>query len=182
MLQTNITVESNTDQELVEAVATLHQTTLADDQLSCQVCNESINEGDEVICHLQSPAEQDCYEITQTRCIDHDDLTGLLTLGVDELVVDGRVGQCRDHAIQQAWPVLLAPSIRLISTPDTTSGRVVGKHEQTNPNDFGQDRNIDRSPATLTASGDTQSVLSHADRDGSAATSEPRSAGRVNDE
>ena len=181
MLQTNITVESNTDQELVEAVATLHQTTLADDQLSCQVCNESINEGDEVICHLQSPAEQDCYEITQTRCIDHDDLTGLLTLGVDELVVDGRVGQCRDHATQQTWPVLLAPSVRLISAPDTTSGRVVS-NDDLSSSDSGQSRIPGRNSDTLTASGDTQSVLSHADRDGSAATSEPRSAGSANNE
>jgi hypothetical protein len=98
------------------------------------------------------------------------------------LVVDERVGQCRDHATQQTWPVLLAPSTRLISAPDTTSGRVVSEHRQTNPNNFGQDRNTDRNPDALTASGDTQSVLSHADRDGSAATSEPRSAGSANNE
>ena len=125
MLRTNIAVESDTDQELVEAVATLHQTTLADDQLSCQVCNESINEGDKVICHLQSPAEQNRYEITQTRCTDHDDLTGLLTLGVDELVIDGRVGRCSDQATQQSWPILLSPQLQLVSSASTTTGREI---------------------------------------------------------
>jgi hypothetical protein len=118
-------IQTSDDQELVEAVATLHQTTLADDQLSCQVCNEPINEGDEVICHLQSPAEQNCYEITQTRCADHDDLTELLTLGVDELVIDGRVGRCSDQATQQSWPVLLSPQLRLVSSASTTTGREI---------------------------------------------------------
>ena len=125
MLQTNIAVESDTDQELVEAVATLHQTTLADDQLSCQVCNESINEGDEVICHLQSPVEQNRYEITQTRCTDHDDLTEQLTLGVDELVIDGRIGRCSDQATQQSWPILLVPKVRLVSAASTTTAREI---------------------------------------------------------
>ena len=118
-------IENHTDQELVEAVATLHQTTLADDQLSCQVCNESINEGDEVICHLQSPVEQNRYEITQTRCADHDDLTELLTLGVDELVINGRVGRCSDQATQQSWPVLLVPQLRVVSPAATTTAREV---------------------------------------------------------
>ena len=46
----------------------------------------------------------------------------------------------------------------------------------------GQGRISGHNPDTLTASGDTQTALLHADRDSSAATSEPRSAGRVNDE
>ena len=128
MLQTNIDVQIGTDQDLVEAVATLHQATLADDQLSCQVCNESINEGDEVICHLQSPAEQNRYEITQTRCTDHDNLSELLTLGVDELVIDGRIGCCSDQATQQSWPVLLVPRLRLVSSASTTTAREITAH------------------------------------------------------
>ena len=128
MLQTNIDVQIGTDQDLVEAVATLHQATLADDQLSCQVCNESINEGDEVICHLQSPADQNRYDIKQTRCTDHDDLTELLTLGVDELVIDGRIGCCSDQATQQSWPVLLVPRLRLVSSASTTTAREITTH------------------------------------------------------
>ena len=149
----------------------------------CQACGEAIREGDPVTLYLSRPAGYFSYTVDQCRCSDHnEDLTSLFTLGVRELIVDGRVGQCRDHATQQAWPVLLAPSVRLISSPDTTSGRVVSEHEQTHPNDSDQDRNTDRSSATLAASGGIQSALSHADRDGSAATSEPQSVGSVNNE
>ena len=131
-------IQTSDDQVLVEAVATLHQTTLADDQLSCQVCNESINEGDEVICHLQSPADQNRYDIKQTRCTDHDDLTELLTLGVDELVIDGRIGCCSDQATQQSWPVLLVPRLRVVSSASTTPAREITAHpatrdDQSNP-------------------------------------------------
>jgi len=121
-------IQTSDDQELVEAVATLHQTTLADAQLNCQVCNESINEGDEVICHLQSPPEQNRYDIKQTRCTDHDDLTELLTLGVDELVIDGRIGCCSDQATQQSWPVLLVPRLRVVSSASTTTAREITAH------------------------------------------------------
>ena len=149
----------------------------------CQACSEAIREGDPVTLYLSRPTSYSSYTVDQCRCSDHsEDLTSLFTLGVGELVVDGRVGQCRDHATQQAWPVLLAPSVRLISAPDTTSGRVVSEHAQTHPNDSGKDRNTDRNSDTLTASGDTQSILSHADRDDSAATSEPRSVGSANNE
>jgi hypothetical protein len=108
-------------------------------------------------------------------------LTSLFTLGVRELIVDGRVGQCRDHATQQTWPVLLAPSVRLISAPDTTSGRVVS-NDDLSSSDSGQSRIPGQNSDTLTASGVAQSVLSHTDRDGSAATSEPQSAGSANNE
>ena len=148
----------------------------------CQACGETIREGDPVTLYLSRPAGHPSYTVDQCRCSDHnEDLTSLFTLGVRELIVDGRVGQCRDHATQQTWPVLLAPSVRLISAPDTTSGRVVS-NDDLSSSDSGQSRITGRKSGTLTASGGTQSVLSHADRDGSAATSEPQSARGVNDE
>ena len=175
--------DSGTNTQLSQVLSHLQIESPANGDPICQACGEAIREGDPVTLYLSRPAGRSSYTVDQCRCSDHnDDLTSLFTLGIRELIVDGRVGQCRDHATQQVWPVLLAPSVRLISSPDTTSGRVVSEHAQTHPNDSGQDRNTGRNSATLTASGDTQSVLSHADRDGSAATSEPRSAGRVNDE
>lgn len=36
-----------------------------------------------------------------------------------ELVVEGRVGTCTDHATQSSWLVLLAPRPRVVSPPDT---------------------------------------------------------------
>ena len=175
--------DSGTSTQFSQVLSHLQIASHANDGPMCQACGVAIVEGDPVTLYLSRPAGHSSYTVDQCRCSDHnEDLTSLFTLGVSELVADGRVGQCRDHATQQAWPVLLAPSVRLISSPDTTSGRVVSEHQQTHPNNSDQDRNTDRSPETVTASGDTQSVLSHANRDGSAATSKPRSAGRVNDE
>ena len=175
--------DSGTNTQLSQVLSHLQIESPANGDPMCQACGETIVEGDPITPYLSRPAGHSSYTVDQCRCNEHaEDLTSLFTLGVSELVVDGRVGQCRDHATQQTWPVLLAPSVRLISVPDTTSGRVVSEHAQTHPNDSGQDRDTGRNPDTLTASGGTQSVLSHADRDGSAATSEPRSAGRVNDE
>jgi len=175
--------DSGTNTQLSQVLLHLQIESPANGDPMCQACGEAIREGDPVTLYLSRPAGQSGYTIGQCRCSDHnDELTSLFTLGVRELIVDGRVGQCRDHATQQTWPVLLTPSVRLISAPDTTSGRVASEHEQTHPNDFGQGQITDRNSDTLTASGGTQSALSHADRDGSAATIEPRSAGRVNDE
>jgi len=91
---------------------------------TCQCCKEALTEGDQITLYLYKPAGSQRYTIGQCRCRSHDDdLTPLFTLGVRELVVEGRIGQCRDHATQQTWPVLLAPSVRLISASDTTTGR-----------------------------------------------------------
>jgi hypothetical protein len=43
---------------------------------------------------------------------------------VRELIVTGRVGLRRDHATDQTWPVLVSPTVRVISASDTTTGRV----------------------------------------------------------
>ena len=174
--------DSGTSTQFSQALSHLQIESPANGDPMCQACGEAIVEGDPVTLYLPRPAGHSSYTVDQCRCSDHnEDLTSLFTLGVRELIVDGRVGQCRDHATQQAWPVLLAPSVRLISAPDTTSGRVVS-NDDLSSRDSGQSRIPGRNSGTLTASGGTQSVLSHADRDGSAATSELQSAGSANNE
>ena len=141
----------------------------------CQACGETIREGDPVTLYLSRPAGHSGYTVDQCRCIDHnEDLTSLFTLGVRELVVDGRVGQCRDHATQQAWSVLLAPSVRLISAADTTSGRVVSSHKQ-------QDQRTDSKSDKPAAISSCQPSLSHLNRDGSSDTTPATSVGRYSD-
>ena len=106
-----------------QVLSHLHGQSLGDP--TCQVCNDSIGEGEQITLYLYKPAGSSTYSIGQCRCRSHHEgLTELFTLGADELVVDGRVGQCRDHASQQTWPVLIAPTLRLRSTEDTTTGRV----------------------------------------------------------
>lgn len=92
----------------------------------CQACGEPIIEGDPITVYLYCPAGSTTYTVGQCRCSTHNEnLIQLFTLGVAELIVDGRIGSCRDHATQQTWSVLIEPTIRLISASATTSGRLV---------------------------------------------------------
>lgn len=117
---------SGTDTPLRQVLSHLQIASLADGDPTCQACGETIREGGSVTLYLFEPAGRSSYTVGQCRCLDYnDDLTDLFTLGTRELIVDGRIGLCRDRATQQTWPVLLAPSVRLVSAADTTTGRVV---------------------------------------------------------
>ena len=142
------------------------------DNPTCQVCGESLTEGDQITLYLHKPAGSGTYQIGQCRCRSHDDgLTTLFTLGVRELIVEGRIGQCRDHATQQTWPVLLAPSIRLISAADTTTGRVVERHEQTGSTAQRQCERTHWNSDTADTTEESQLTLNPTDR--TASTNQP---------
>lgn len=133
--------------------------------------------------HFFRPVGRATYTIGQCRCSTHNEnLASLFTLGVKEYIVDGRIGLCRDHATQQTWPVLLAPSVRLISAPDTTSGRVVSDHETTHPNDHQQEQTTDCDPNKPDSIGSCQPSLSLLDRDDNTETTAAKPTGRNSDE
>jgi len=114
---------SGTETQLRQVLSHLHIQSLGEP--TCQACKEPLAEGDQVTLYLYKPTGSSAYSVGQCRCRSHDDgLTTLFTLGVTELVVDGRVGQCRDHATQQTWAILISPTVRLKSGRDTTTGRV----------------------------------------------------------
>jgi len=175
--------DSGTNTRLSQVLSHLQIASPANGDPTCQACGEAIVEGGPVTPYLSRPAGHSSYTVDQCRCSDHnEDLTSLFTLGVRELVVDGRVGQCRDHATQQAWPILLAPSVRLISAADTTSGRIVSSHKQPHPNSYKQqgqatDSKSDK-PAAISS---CQPSLSHLNRDGSSDTTPATSVGRYSD-
>jgi hypothetical protein len=126
MIRLQADIQSDNDQELIEAIANLHQITLADDTVECQVCNELITSGKEVVCYLLCPNGTTGYDLAQFRCTAHaESVTELLTLGADELVVAGRIGRCCDLQIDQSWPVLLVPRLRLVSAASTTTAREI---------------------------------------------------------
>ena len=113
---------SDTEPQLQQVLSHLHNQTL--DEPACQVCDDLLREGDQITLYLSKPAGSGRYKIDLFRCHRHDDhLSSLFTLDVEELIIDGRVGQCRDGATQQTWAILLSPSVRLISASDTTTGR-----------------------------------------------------------
>ena len=130
MLGENTEDQDCNDQSLMESTNSIHHLTLADSLLNCPVCDESLTDGDEILCHFQRPAETTGYVIAQIRCLAHgDDIESLLTLGTDEILVAGRIGRCSDQATQQSWPILLAPDLQVISSAATaTAQRVLATH------------------------------------------------------
>jgi hypothetical protein len=68
------------------------------------------------------PVEQPVFQIGHVKCTEcRHEPTEFFTLGVRELVLDGRIGTCTDPVTQSWWPVLLAPQPRAVSPADTTS-------------------------------------------------------------
>lgn len=121
MLENTTSIEDVTDQSLMEITHALHQLTLADSMLNCQVCNEALSDGNEIVCHLQCSAGKTSYELGQIRCSAHSDgMESLLRLGIEELLVECQIGRCSDQATQQSWAALIEPEIRAIS-PATTA-------------------------------------------------------------
>ena len=172
---------SGTETQLQQVLAHLHMHSLGEP--TCQACNEQIREGDQITVYFHKPTDRATYRIGQCRCSIHsNNLTPLFTLGVSELIVEGRVGQCQDHATQQTWPVLLTPSIRLFSAPDTTSGRVVSDHEATYPNGHQQEQRTDCESDNPDSIDSCQLSPSLSDRDGSRETAMTKSTGRPNNE
>jgi hypothetical protein len=164
---------SGTDVQLSKAVSHLQIKPSTEGNPTCQVCGEVITESQSVTIYLSRAAGRAGYRIGQCRCVDHnEDLTTLFTLGVRELVVDGRIGLCRDPATQETWPILLDPSVRLISAPDTKSGRVGRDHETTQPDSHRQGGNTDYLSNSPSATDSCQLSSSSLNRDGSSATVE----------
>ena len=139
---------SGTTTQLEQTLSHLRIAPSTESNPTCQYCKEALTEGDQVTLYLYKPAGRSTYSIDQYRCRRHnEDLTALFTLGVRELIVDGRVGECRDHATQQTWPVLISPSVRLRSAQDTTTGRVPPKRVAT---DQSTATTLNRQPITET--------------------------------
>ena len=169
---------SGTITQFRQVLSHLKIASTTDQNPTCQVCCEPIEEGDQITLYLSKPAGKAEYTIGQCRCRNHDDkLTSLLTLGVEELVVDGRVGQCSDHATQQKWPILLAPSIRLLSSADTKSGRLITSCHQRNSDIKLQSENAEFETEDSDPIGESQSELSVADEPTTAASANMQSTG-----
>ena len=149
----------------------------------CQACGDAITDGESVTLYLSRPAGRAGYTVDQCRCSEHNEnLTPLFTLGVRELVIDSQIGQYHPHDTQQNCPVLLTPSIRLISSPDTKTGRVVGDHTGTYPNISAPCQAPDCKSNTADTEDTLQSVLPFADLDSTVDTGGRQSIGGSTDE
>ena len=164
-MQNNITAGlqiSGTTTPLEQTLSHIRIAPTTEHDPTCQLCERPLTEGNQVTLYLYKPVGSARYTIGQSRCRRHDNdtLTSLFTRGVREFVVDGRVGQCRDHITQQTWSVLLAPSVRLTSAADITSGRVVSDSSDTHTNTPRKSRPTDSDTDSPVATSTPQTTLS----------------------
>ena len=110
------------DDQLTEDINQIKLTSLGEGAAVCEVCGEKLREGDTLVAFAFRPADQPTFQIGHVKCAEHrHEPTEYCTLGVRELVVDGRVGTCTDRVTQSSWPVLLSPQPRAVSPPDATT-------------------------------------------------------------
>ena len=115
-----------TAKQLIEDINQLNKVALGEGAVACQVCGAPLQSGSPVSVYVYRPAGESTFEIGHVVCGDDGhDLTTHFTLGVRELLVDGRVGLCSDVATGACWPVLLDPSVRVVSTMESRAGRIV---------------------------------------------------------
>jgi len=118
--------QESTEETLIEDICQLKRIALGEGAVACQVCGTPLSGGSPVSVYAYRPAGESTFEIGHLICGDDGhDLTTHFTLGVRELLIEGRVGLCSDVATGACWPVLLDPSVRVVSTMESREGRIV---------------------------------------------------------
>jgi len=125
MKKSTSTVEDSTDDQLIEDISKIQQIALGEGAVVCQVCGAVLSGGSRVSVFVYRRAGEPAFEFGHVICGDNEhELRTHFTLGVRELVVDGRVGRCVDAGSQSSWPVLLDPAVRVVSPMGLRTGRI----------------------------------------------------------
>ena len=110
--------------QLIEEISQLECLSLGEGAATCQACGSSLREGEAVVVYVFRPTGEVMFQVGYVVCGDDEhELPKEYTLGVRELLVEGRVGWCSDGATQSSWPVLLAPEVVGVSEAATKSLR-----------------------------------------------------------
>ncbi|MGB9961643.1 hypothetical protein ACOZ32_05460 [Halobacterium sp. MBLA0001] len=118
--------QEGTDRELIEEINKLEKISLGEGAATCQVYGSSLREGDAVVVYVFRPAGEVMFQVGYVVCGDEGhELPTEYTLGVRELLVEGRIGVCSDGATQSSWPVLLDPEVVGVSAAATKSVRKI---------------------------------------------------------
>lgn len=118
--------QEGSDRALIEDIHKINYISLGEGAATCQVCGYSLREGEAVVVYVFRPAGEVMFQVGYVVCSDEDhELPGIFTLGVRELLVEGRIGVCSDEAAQSSWPVLLNPEVVAVSAAATKSVRLV---------------------------------------------------------
>ncbi|THE64282.1 hypothetical protein D8Y22_13705 [Salinadaptatus halalkaliphilus] len=122
MEKSNPSKQETVDDQLIEDISQLEGFALGEGAAVCEVCGEKLREGAPIVAFAFRPVDQPAFEIGHVKCIDcRHEPTEFFTLGVRELILEGRIGTCSDPATQSSWPVLLAPQPRAVSPADATT-------------------------------------------------------------
>ncbi len=122
MEKSNPSKQETVDDQLIEDISQLECFALGEGAAVCEVCGEKLREGEPIVAFAFRPVEQPAFEVGHVKCIEcRHEPSEFFTLGVRELILEGRIGTCSDPATQSSWPVLLAPQPRAVSPPDTTT-------------------------------------------------------------
>ena len=124
--------QESIEERLLEEIYQIVGISLGEGAATCQVCSSPLHEGDAVVVYVFRPAGSVRYQIGHIVCGDgrHTQME-VFTLGVRELLVEGRVGWCSDGAMQSSWPVLLSPEVVGVSAAATKSLRRVPDGDST---------------------------------------------------
>ncbi len=110
------------DDQLIKDISQIKLIALGEGAAACEACGEKLREGAPLVAFAFRLADQPTFQFGHVKCTEcRHEPTEYFTLGVRELVLDGRVGTCADPATQSSWPVLLAPRPRAVSPADTTT-------------------------------------------------------------
>jgi hypothetical protein len=100
----------------IEDISQLLYVALGEGAGVCQVCGTRLREGRRVVAYAFRACQHSGWQTGQLRCVEHaPSLEALSTVGVHEVVAEGRVGRCVDQALQTDWPVLLEPDVVAVS-------------------------------------------------------------------
>lgn len=120
-------IQNPSDQEAIggritEDISQILGIALGEGAVVCQACGSELREGAPIVVYAFCPIEEPTFEVGYTKCADgRYTPSECFTLGVRELLVEGRVGTCSDQAIQSTWPVLVAPEPVAVSAASTKS-------------------------------------------------------------
>jgi len=108
--------EEGNDSESIEDISQQYYVSLGEGAATCQVCGSEVWEGARVVAYAFLPAGSSAFEVGHVLCGDHrDECFEEYTIGVREVLIEGRVGKCADAASQSWWLVLLAPEVLAVS-------------------------------------------------------------------
>ena len=111
---------------LLEEISQFEQISLGEGAAKCQMCGSPLYEGDAVVVYVFRPAGEVMFQVGRVVCGGQEHrFPEEYTLGVRELLVEGRVGWCSDGARQSSWQVLLDPEVLAVSAAATKSVRLI---------------------------------------------------------